>query len=244
MQQIIGLIYREALVFRRKFWRHFFQFSVSPLLYLIAFGWAGSSRLTADGVPYLAFILPGLVAMSAMVNSFSISTEINIARFYWHTFDEIRSAPVSDMCYVCGEVASGVLRGMLAAGVVWVLGIAVGARPAFAGWLIAGIALNAFVFASIAVSTAMLAKSHADQGMLSTFVITPMAFLCGTFFPVEAYPHWIGVLIRLLPLTHANAVIRAAWLGKGLPALSLLYLAAFGAVCFVSAVLVIGKSRN
>jgi Nod factor-specific ABC transporter NodJ protein len=244
MQQVIGLIYRETLVFRRKFWRYFFQFSISPLLYLIAFGWAGSSRLTSEGMPYITFILPGLVAMSAMVNSFSISTEINIARFYWHTFDEIRSAPVSDMCYVCGEVVSGVLRGMLAAAVVWVLGIAFGARPAFAGWLIAGIALNAFVFSSIAVSTAMLAKSHADQGMLSTFVITPMAFLCGTFFPVDAYPPWIGALIRLLPLTHANDVIRAAWLGNNPPATSCIYLPAFGLLCFVVAIMVVRRAKN
>jgi len=244
MQQIFALVYREAVIFQRKFWRHFFQFTISPLLYLVAFGWAGNGRMMADGMPYIAFILPGLVAMSAMVNSFSISTEINIARFYWHTFDEIRSAPVSDRSYVCGEVISGVLRGTLAAGVVWVLGIAFGVRPAFAGWLIVGIALNAFVFASIAVSTAMLAKSHADQGMLSTFVITPMAFLCGTFFPVDAYPHWVGVLIRVLPLTHANALIRAAWQGKDLPTLSLLYLLVFGVACFISAVLVIRKSKN
>lgn len=244
MQQILGLIYREGIVFRRKFWRHFFQFSISPLLYLIAFGWAGSSRLTPDGLPYITFILPGLVAMSAMVNSFSISSEINISRFYWHTFDEIRSAPVSDMCYVCGEVVSGILRGMLAAAVVWVLGILFGAHPADTGWFIVGIALNTFIFSSIAVSTAMLAKSHADQGMLSTFVITPMAFLCGTFFPVDAYPPWIGALIHLLPLTHTNTVIRAAWTGKDFPALSLVYLVAFGSVCLIIALMVVRKSKN
>jgi len=212
MQQITALIYREFLIFRRKFWRHFFQFSVSPLLYLIAFGWAGSSRQTAEGVPYIAFILPGLVAMGAMVNSFSISSEINIARFYWHTFDEIRSAPVSDFRYVCGEVASGVLRGMFAAAIVCALGAVFGVMPAAIGRLAAGIGFDAFIFSSIAVCTAMVAKSHADQGLLTTFVITPMAFLCGTFFPVDAYPRWIGALINLLPLTHANNdVIAFIW---------------------------------
>jgi ABC-type multidrug transport system permease subunit len=244
MQQIFGLIYREALVFRRKFWRHFFQFSISPLLYLVAFGWAGSSRMEVNGVPYITFILPGLVSMSAMVNSFSISTEINIARFYWHTFDEIRSAPVSDFSYVIGEVISGILRGMLAAALVIVLGMIFGVHPVSKGWLIAGIALNALIFSSIAVSTAMLAKSHADQGMLGTFVITPMAFLCGTFFPVDRYPYWVGALVNMLPLTQANHLIRAASMGQQIPMLACVYLLVFGALSVTAALMVVGRAKN
>lgn len=241
MKQVTALVYRELIIFRRKFWRYFFQFTISPLLYLIAFGWAGSSRIMADGTSYIAFILPGLIAMSSMVNSFSISSEINIARFYWRTFDEIRSAPVSDFSYVSGEVISGIFRGTLASLVVWFLGISFGVRPLEWGILLTGIVLNAFNFSSIAVCTAMLAKSHADQGMLSTFIITPMAFLCGTFFPVDMYPAWIGRLITLLPLTHANMVIRAAWFGKSIPAVSCVYLLILGVACFIIALKVVRK---
>lgn len=244
MKQITALVYREMIIFRRKFWRHFFQFTVSPLLYLIAFGWAGSSRIMPDGTLYIAFILPGLIAMSGMVNSFSISSEINIARFYWRTFDEIRSAPVSDLSYVSGEVTSGVFRGTIASLVVLFLGLTFGVRPMEFGILLIGIILNTIIFSSVAVCTAMLAKSHADQGMLSTFVITPMAFLCGTFFPVDQYPHWIGRLISLLPLTHVNYVIRAAWFGKSIPVVSCVYLSILGLVSFVIALKVVRESAN
>jgi Nod factor-specific ABC transporter NodJ protein len=244
MLQIIALVYREMIIFRRKFLRYFFQFTISPLLYLIAFGWAGNGRIMADGTPYIQFILPGLIAMSSMTNSFSISTEINIARFYWRTFDEIRSAPVADWAYVCGEAFSGMVRGTFAAVVVMVLGMLFGAFHAIDWRLFGGIALNAFVFSSIAVSTAMLARSHADQGMLSTFVITPMAFLCGTFFPVESYPLWIGRVVSLLPLTHASNVIRAAALGREVPGLSLLYLLCLSVLAFSCALMVVGRSRN
>ena len=55
----------------------------------------------------------------------------------------------------------------------------------------------------------MLVKSHADQSLLTSFVITPMAFLGGTFFPLSSFPGWAQTLIGLLPLTHAAHAIRS-----------------------------------
>ena len=123
MRQVMAIILRELLILKRKFWRYAFSFSISPLLYMITFGWAARGRLVNNGVDYMTFMLPGLIAMSSMMNSFAMSSEINIARFYWKTFDEIRSAPVSDLAYASGEVLSGMLRGGVAAGVVIVLGM-------------------------------------------------------------------------------------------------------------------------
>jgi len=244
LSQVFALLYREWLIFYRKFFRYFFQFTISPLLYLITFGWAGSHQQTINGISYINFMLPGLIAMSSMINSFSISTEINISRFYWKTFDEIRSAPVCDHAYALGEIASGMMRGTIAAFIVVFLGC-VFSKEFFLNFsLFAGMILNTFVFSSVAVSTAMLAKSHADQGMLNNFVITPMAFLCGTFFPVENYPFWVKWLINILPLTHATNFIRSAALGLQIPCTSLLYLSIFGILAFVFALSVIRKSKN
>jgi len=103
---------------------------------------------------------------------------------------------------------------------------------------------NAFVFASLAVITSMVVKTHAQQAMLTNFVITPMAFLCGTFFPVESYPAWVQTLVRLLPLTHASLTIRAAALRQPFPYGSLVYLMVFGAACFAGAVYIIRASKN
>ncbi len=130
----------------------------------------------------MEFLLPGLVAMSSMTQAFAISSEINIARFYWHIFEEIQSAPVSDLSYVTGEVLAGMTRAVLSVLVILVLGYLFGVGMVLNVWFWLGVFLNSFVFASLAVGLAMVVRSHADQALLTSFVITPMAFLGGTFF--------------------------------------------------------------
>lgn len=244
MRQVMAVVLRELIILRRKSWRYAISFSVSPLLYLITFGWAARGRMAPDGTDYMAFMLPGLIAMSGMTNSFALSSEINVARFYWRTFDEIQSAPVPDWAYALGEVLAGMVRGTLAASVVILLGLLFGTSVKISLSLGCCVALTTFVFASIAINTAMLAKSHADQGMLSSFVITPMAFLCGTFFPVDLYPPWIRAIVHVLPLTPAAALTRAASLGQPLQWKPLLYLIAAAVVSFALAVRVVRQSRR
>lgn len=244
MRQVMAIILRELLIFKRKSWRYAFSYSISPLLYLITFGWAAMGRLSVKGVDYMTFMLPGLVAMSSMMNSFAMSSEINISRFYWRTFDEIRSAPVSDLAYAAGEVLSGMFRGCIAAGIVIVLGLLFHVRIHLSAALAGSIALTTFVFASLAICAAMLARTHADQGMLSSFIITPMAFLCGTFFPIDLYPKWVGILVRVLPLTPATAMIRTTAEGKAFPTWAFAYLGISAAICFSLAVLVVRQTRR
>jgi ABC-type multidrug transport system permease subunit len=200
--------------------------------------------MEVDSVAYAHFLLPGLIAMSSMINSFSLAMEINVARFYWHTFDEIRSAPVTDFAYVTGEVISGMARGLFSALLVTALGIVFEVPIPISFRLLLAILLNTFVFSSLAVSAAMLAKKHADQSLISNFIITPMAFLCGTFFPVDYYPSWVQTLISFLPLTHASLAVRASAPSVPVPTFSLVYLVLFGACAFYLAVRVVRLSKN
>ena len=244
MQQVMAVILRELIILKRKFWRYFFSFTIAPLLYFVTFGWAGGQNLTPNGTGYSAFLLPGLIAMSAMTNSFGLSTEINIARFYWKTFDEIRTAPVADWAYVIGEIVSGMIRGCLAAAVVVIMGLLFRVPVSVSFLLFVTVLMTTIVFSALAISTASLAKSHADQGMLSSFVITPMAFLCGTFFPVETYPSWLQWFIQFMPLTPASHLVRAAAAGQPLPLGSLSYLTALGVAFVIVAIFIIRRTRD
>ena len=244
MKPLIAIVFREMLILKRRFIKQLLSFSVSPLLFLITFGWGLRDKLSIKGLPYVVFILPGLIAMSSMRQSFALSTEINISRFYWKTFDEIQSTPITDLSYTTGEVISGMLRGWLATLVIMLISLIFRVAISINILFILSVSLNTFIFSSIAIITSMVVKTHAEQGMLNNFVITPMAFLCGTFFPLKYYPFWVRQIIYLLPLTHSAKTIRASALGYPFPYYSLFYMVIFACISFIIAVRVIRKSKD
>ena len=235
---------REMLSLRRRLTRQIPSWSVAPLLYLIAFGYAMGRHVTVEGHTYMEFLIPGLVAMSSMTQAFAISSEINIARFYWHIFEEFQAAPISNLAYVLGEVLAGMTRAFLAVCVILVLGTLFGVHLSLNPFFWLGMLMNSFVFASLAVGLAMIVKSHADQSMLNSFVITPMAFLGGTFFPLDRLPGWAQQILSVVPLTHAAKAIRAAAWGETPPMQSYLVLLVLGVIFFVMAMRFVGKARD
>ena len=236
MRGVWAVFYRELLILRSRLGRQMANYAVSPLLYTIAFGWGMGRGVTMEGVAYLSYMLPGLMALSSMSRSFGISSEINIARFYWHTFEEFQTAPVSPSAVALGEVLGGMLRGLLAAVVVAILALVSGADLHYGPLLLLGVLCNCFMFASAAVWAAMVVRSHADQANLTGFIITPMSFLCGTFFSLDKLPAWAAAVIQVLPLTHASHFIRAAALGQPAPWLSLAVMAVYGVFFYAMAV--------
>ncbi|GBC59817.1 ABC transporter [Desulfonema ishimotonii] len=239
-----AIYYRELLILKRRLSRMLASMSVSPLLYLIAFGYAMGGQVRVDGFTYMEFLIPGLVAMSSMTQAFGIASEINISRFYWHIFEEFQAAPISNMAYVLGEVLAGVTRALIAVCVILTLGLLFGISLSYNFFFWLAILLNSFVFASVAVAVAMLVKSHADQAMVTNFIITPMAFLGGTFFPLDRLPVWAQKLLWFLPLTHAAKSIRAAAFGQEPGIISYLLLLVLGSICFFIAFRCVSKARD
>jgi len=239
-----AVYYRELLILRRKFFKQIASMSVSPLLYLIAFGLGMGRDMTIEGHSYMEFLVPGLVAMTSMTQAFAIGVEINIARFYWHIFDEFQSAPVSNLAYVIGETLAGITKALLSSAIILVIAALFGIVLSYNMFFWLAIILNSFVFASVAICFAMFVRSHGDQALLSNFVITPMAFLGGTFFPIEHLPSWAQKLLNLLPLTHASHAIRDASYGMRPETFSYLLLPVLGTIFFTAAVYCVGKAKN
>lgn len=235
---------REMLILRRRLSRLISAWSVSPLLYLIAFGYAMGKNIAIQEHTYIEYLIPGLAAMASMTQAFAISSEINIARFYWHIFEEFQSAPISNAAYVLGEVLAGMTRAVLAGGVILILGAFFGVVLSYNALFWLAFLLNSLVFSALAVGLAMLVKSHADQSMLNSFIITPMAFLGGTFFPIEHLPVWVQQILILLPLPHAADAIRAAAFGGAPRPVDYLILAGTGLATFVFAMLTVRKARD
>jgi ABC-type multidrug transport system permease subunit len=227
MNAFLAVYYREMLLLWRKFPKHVASLAVSPFLFILAFGY-GLGDLEVGGTGYLSFLVPGLMAMGSMTQAFAMASEINISRFYWKIFEEIQAAPVSPLAYVLGEALAGVSRGLLATAIVLALALPFGVQIQVGPALLAAVILNSFLFACVAVVSAMLVSSHGDQALITSFVITPMAFLGGTFFPMDRMPEAVQAVLAFLPLTHAARIIRAAALGQPVDPFSFLILAVLG----------------
>lgn len=244
MTGFVAVYLREMIILKRRLKKQVSAATVAPLLYLLTFGYGLGGRIDIDGHSYIEFLLPGLAAMASMTQAFAMASEINIARFYSGIFEEIQASPAGRTAYVLGEVCAGLTRVFLGCAIIICLGILFGVRLEYGPLFWLGVFLNGFVFAALAVALAMLVKSHADQGLLNTFVITPMAFLGGTFFPMDALPDWLRRILSLLPLSHASRAIRAAAFGGSPGAAPFLVLAGCGFLFFWLAIHTVGKAKD
>lgn len=218
---------------------------VSPILYMIALGWGLGSTSSVTDRPYIDFLVPGIIALSTMNNSFSaVGQPLNVQRLFERSFDQIIISPTPMPAYIFGQMLGGALRGMYSGLLILLLSIPFGASiqlsPAF--FLI--MLLNGMTFAALGILSAIVASSHGDIARFSTFFILPMTFLCNTFFPLEKVPNFIQVLISILPLTHASSSLRAMAYGSAPNVWSLLILAGYATVFMVVANVVIIKRKN
>lgn len=207
----LPIFLREILLFKRRLLRLGFVLStmLTPLLYLVVFGIGLGRRVTLEGMDYLSFLLPGLVAVTSLLNSYTwIANGLTVARLFFRTFQIYIQAPVSATAIMVGEVFSGIARGLFASLILFVCAWLLGGRLALTPIFLVALLLNCFFAASLGVVVGIKARSHDDAASVTNFLIMPMAFFSGTFFPVEELPRLVQDLIYLLPLTHVNLLLR------------------------------------
>lgn len=236
-----GVLYRELKVFSRHAGKQLLASLVSPLLFLIAFGWGFGRGVTMEGMPYLTFLIPGLIAMSSLNQSYGIAQELNISRFYFHVFDEFLIAPVTPLGIVLGETLYGMFRGLLGAAIILLLALPFGVPSAPTPLFLAALAIHTFIFASLGVALAMLVQDHAGQAAVTNFVITPMIFLGGTFFSLERLPPQLKLAVSLLPLSHSVRAIRETFLGRAANPVHYAVLILFAGACFTLALFAVKR---
>ena len=237
------IFFRELLFFQRRLLRLCYVISTifTPLLYLLAFGLGLGKRVTIAGTSYLDYLLPGLVAMSSMTNSYTwIATSMTVGRLHFRTFQVYLQAPVSAAAIVWGQVLAGMVRGIFASLIILVLGFLLGSGLKLNLIFLLTWLLNCLVFAALGVVVGLKSRSHEDTSTFTNFIILPMAFFCGTFFPVEEMPWMVREIIQALPLTHANHLLRfPAWTLKSLGSMAVM--AFYGVMCLALSIILIWR---
>ncbi len=238
------IFYREILLFRRRLLRLGYVVSAlfSPMLYLLAFGLGLGKRVTiSGGGTYLDYLLPGLLAMTSMTNSYTwIATSMTVGRLHFRTFQVYIQSPVTAVDIVVGQILAGMVRGLFASVILVVLGVVLGGGFHYNLLFIVTLLLNCLVFAAFGVIVGMKSRSHEDTATFTNFFIMPMGFFCGTFFPVDEMPWLARDIIKILPLTHTNHLLRfPTWNLANLESLGLL--AAYGILCLTVAIVTIRR---
>lgn len=232
----IGTVFwRDWLVLKRRMGTFIFSRMITPILYLVAFGWGvGRSVQVSEGT-YLDFIVPGILALNSMNISFnSVGSPLNMSRLYHKTLEEYLIAPISPLAFVIGKILSGALRGMLSSVIIILLAYGFGAGFQVSTLFVLALAGNCLVFAALGFVAAMLIDSHEDMGNFSTYVLLPMSFLCATFFSTDKLPGAVRLVLEFLPLTHTSYLLRA--LGSGGAGNSLSWLVMAGYIAALTAV--------
>lgn len=223
----------------RRFLRVFGQTLLTPVvttaLYLVVFGWALGGRLRVmDGVPYLAFITPGLVMLAVITNAFANASSSMFMSKLQGTVVDLLVSPLRHGEIVSAMVGASTLRALLVGAATWAVallflgGVSV-AHPLLA---IAFPLLTAIGMGAVGLLTGVWAEKFEHVNLVPTFVITPLTFLGGVFYDVGQLPGVFSAFSRLNPILYVVEGMRHALLGVSSvsPALALLGLAVFDLV--------------
>ncbi|MGI5842557.1 MAG: ABC transporter permease [Candidatus Xenobium sp.] len=209
------ILYREV----GRFFRIWMQTLLPPVItmsiYFVVFGSLLGSRIQSiDGFSYIEFIVPGLVMMSVITNSFSnVASSFFNARFQ-RSVEELQVAPVPDWILVAGYVGGGMLRGILVGFLVLLVSLAFHSvhfhsLPIVVAFLV----LTSMVFALAGFSNALIARRFDDISIVPTFILTPLTYFGGVFYSISLLPPiWRG-LSRLNPILYMVNGFRFGFLG-------------------------------
>lgn len=215
-------------VFRKeiaRFMRVWSQTIASPIisssLYLLVFGVSLASVLREQGgVSYLEFLVPGLVAMSALNNSLQNSASSIMISKYHNDLQDMRIIPVSNIALVMAYSLAGLVRGLLCSILVFGVGqlfvyfqlghfLVPHSLSGALGFLI----LGSLFFGYMGIWAGFIAKSFDHIGAISQFIVLPLIYLGGVFFSLETlHPFWQKVA-QVNPLVYIINGIRWSLLG-------------------------------
>jgi lipooligosaccharide transport system permease protein len=191
---------------------------VEPLFYLVGLGFGlGSFVRPQEGLRYIVFIAPALVAVSMMYSSFFECTYGSFVRMYYQkTFDAIIATPVNLEEVIAGEIFWGATKSFINSAIVLMVVLIFGLVSSPLFLLIPPLSfLIGVLFASIAMCFTAIIPNIDAFNYPSFLYITPMFILSGTFFTITGMPQALQIFAKVVfPLYHATVLSRALALGR------------------------------
>lgn len=210
-------IVRKDMVRILRIWPQTFLPSiVTSLLYFMVFGTVLGDKIgNVQGVPYMHFVVPGLVLLAVITNAYSnVATTFFQSKFFVRSIDEVLVSPTPPWVMMLGFISGGVVRGV----VVGLLVLAVSlffALPTVPHpfMVLLFLLLTATLFALGGLINGIYANGFDGISIVPTFVLTPLVYLGGVFYAVSALPGWAQTLTHFNPIFYLINGFRYGLLG-------------------------------
>lgn len=187
---------------------------VSTTLYFLVFGYTVGSRGEVQGIPYISFIVPGLVFLGVANNSFLNSSSSLFITKIQGTVVDLLAAPLGARELLIGFVTGAMVRGLLVGVLTWLAALMF--TEAHAVHVLATLfflLLSAYVFAILGLLAGLWAEKFEQINFFPTFLMLPLTFLGGVFYDVRGLPEPFRTLSLFNPVVHMVEGLRAGMLG-------------------------------
>ncbi|MBF8223795.1 ABC transporter permease [Halomonas sp. 328] len=189
--------------------------SITMTMYFIIFGSLIGSRIgEMDGFSYMDFIVPGLIMMSVITNSYSNVASSFFSNKFQRSIEEMMVSPMPNWVILSGFVLGGMARGLGVGVIVTIVSLFFTRLSVAHPLLTVGVVvLTAALFSLGGFINALLADKFDDISIVPTFVLTPLTYLGGVFYSISLLPSfWQGVSL-LNPILYMVNVFRYGFLG-------------------------------
>ena len=189
--------------------------AITMALYFVIFGNVIGSRIgDMGGFDYMTFVVPGLIMMSVITNSYSNVASSFFGNKFQRSVEELLVSPVPNWIILMGFVMGGVCRGLGVAFIVTLLSLFfVDFQVYDIGVTVLAIFLTATLFALGGFINALYARSFDDIAIIPTFVLTPLTYLGGVFYSVRILPEFWQGLSQINPILYQVNAFRYGLLG-------------------------------
>ncbi|HOC10271.1 ABC transporter permease [Thermomonas sp.] len=212
--------------------------AITMTLYFLIFGGLIGSRVgKMGGMDYMQFIVPGLVMMSVIQNSYGNVSSSFFSSKFGRYVEELLVSPMPNWVILTGYVTGAVLRGVLVGAIVLCIAMLF-TRVHIPHPLVtlSAVLLGATIFSLAGFINAVFAKKFDDVAIVPTFILTPLTYLGGVFYSISLLPPWAQAATHANPIFYMVNAFRYGLLGQSDVPLWIAYALMLGFVLVLAAI--------
>ena len=204
-----------------RFWRVAFQTIASPvltaLLYLLIFSHVLEGHVQVyKGVPYTAFLIPGLIMMSLLQNAFANSSSSLVQSKVMGNIIFVLLTPLTYLQFFIAFLAASIIRGLVVGLSIYLVAIWFVDLPiTHLGWIVTFAFLGSALLGTFGIIAGIWADKFDQMAAFQNFVIMPLTFLSGVFYSIHSLPPFWQAISKFNPFFYMIDGFRYGFFGKG-----------------------------